>query len=1041
MKTISLIANSGIQFCTARININKDDSFCKYFYEWVNPVNKRCSVEAVYKLEEKNPDDDTTTIAYFYLRPLVENGWLAPDQPISISLLKSNGINPVAIEGEEQENGKIYKIDFGQAKETLSKFENKWLPIPYFYQRKKQNGDVIYRKSGPLNWSRFKMIPQGENDGTVAYDIVLAFETRAKDKTNLGVVEQKNNENPFFDNETVNEIDFGLCKNELLLLDFCSQQLGSSYIHDYLFNLVFPGRIDVAHLADEDIHRYTFVTAYLYLINLMAEKEMLPNVKLYRSKMEDARPVDMVINLGNAKTTALLVENGDLNSVVPLQLMDFSNPVKSNDESVELQKNDDSFDMRMVFRTELFGNCGPNKSRQFVYPSFVRLGKESQELMNASFARKENAASLFSYASSKRFLWDSQPSEEEWKNVVLAGESGDNTIPEIPNLSRFVSNTGELSVGGIGNQSCRFSRRSLNTFAFLEMINQANIQINSDEYRSRFGNDKLLCPRLLKNIIVTCPPAMLKAERDALQNCVADAATLFGKFFELRDAKITVIPQAQKRNNDKNSWCYDEGTCTQLVYMYSQVAYKYKGCGSEFFKLYQQNKDLPLTIGSVDVGAGTIDMLINEYAYEENEDLFKITPNPLFYDTFNKGCDDVVKRMIAKLVFEDENSVLRKQLGDLSIDLYRQFINDFFGKNANPLVDKNLSKNFTILYAVPMMNYFLELMSKNSCDCVVKYSDVFASNQLSEELISEFKSSVNVWLQNKGEKTCDVDLSKLELRFVAKQVSEIVFSEFEPLLKKVATLMHAYSCDVILLNGLPASLSPIRDIFLKYYAISPDRLIVLDKYYVGSWYPFAQNTGYITNSQTIIPVGALIANYASAPQVMNHFSVDTEKLGKELISSKTVQFVEGKKIGTKVNYLMTPFIKQGSVEVKQFPATLNAKQLDLESYPTRAIYLIDVNETKIVEKVRRQSIANGVMAPTNEWIASEVEKSKKELQDKMPLTVMVERNCMDKDSLIVSAIKDKDGADLELTDCNIEIQFKNFGVEDPNWLDSGIIEF
>ena len=81
---------------------------------------------------------------------------------------------------------------------------------------------------------------------------------------------------------------------------------------------------------------------------------------------------------------------------------------------------------------------------------------------------------------------------------------------------------------------------------------------------------------------------------------------------------------------------------------------------------------------------------------------------------------------------------------------------------------------------------------------------------------------------------------------------------------------------------------------------------------------------------------------------------------------------------------MTPLIKQGSLEIKQFPTCINAKQMDLDTYPTKASYCIDVNQTKLVEKIRRQAIANGQMTMSDEEVAAEVEKSKKELQEKMP---------------------------------------------------------
>lgn len=55
------------------------------------------------------------------------------------------------------------------------------------------------------------------------------------------------------------------------------------------------------------------------------------------------------------------------------------------------------------------------------------------------------------------------------------------------------------------------------TFAFLEMLTQANSQINSEDYRVDVGWKSL--PRKIKRIIVTCPTAMSKIEREALVKC------------------------------------------------------------------------------------------------------------------------------------------------------------------------------------------------------------------------------------------------------------------------------------------------------------------------------------------------------------------------------------------------------------------------------------------------------------------------------------------------------------------------------------------
>lgn len=1016
MKALSLIANTGIQLYTTRITFDTQEDICRYYYESVNPVNKRCSVDAVYRLEDVSSEGGTSVGTYFLLRPLVENGWLAPDQPISVELLKKNGIRPVAVDGDGQENGKIYAINAECFWKDISLLENKWLPLPYFYQRKKQNGDVIFRKLGPLNWSRIKLVPRSQENGSRSYDVVIAFETRAKDKESLSIVEQKGNEYPVFIDSSSLSADFGLCNNELLVMDFCSSQPGNSYVYDLLFRLFHPDKSDVSQLLEEDIHRFSFLTSYMYLVHLIAKMNVLPQVTLLRSSMEDSVPVDMVVSVGSDTTSALLLEDSDISAATPLRLVDFTHPIDATSEQVSLRKTEDSFSMQLVFKQAYFGNFGPNKSRQFVYPSFVRLGAEAVELLNDAMLCEKNTDTTYCSSCTKTSLWDTKPSETEWNTVALAGEDAGVQIPEIPNLSRYISSTGELSAGGIGGGVNRFSNRSLMMLSFLEMINQAYMQINSEEYRCRHGKNAQV--RQLRTIIVTCSPAMLKSERDALVNCAVDASVLFGKFYELRDTKINVVPQIKRRNDA--SWLFDEATSAQLTYLYSEIAYKYNGRASEYSKLYQQNNAIPLTIGTVDVGAATVDTIINEYTFKETESNVSISPNPLFFDTYAITEDGLVKELIFSLFLYNEQSPLRKQLNSLSVDLYHQFIQESFVAGPLQVEDQNICNSIYTLYFKRLAQYFLLDLSKDSRDCVVTYDEVWHENPLNSSLLMKFTAYVDSWLQKKGEKECGLDLVGLEWIFDAKQVSKIVFDVYEPILKKVATLLHAYSCDVVLLNGRPSSLPSIRTIFLKYYAVSPDRLICMQNRYVGTWYPFSQNTGYVNDAKTVAPIGAMLGYMGTVTRGEKSVTFDFDQFGKQFDSSKSVQFVEGPKIGVRTNYILTPVIKQGSVVVKEFPFYMKAKQYDVDSYPTRVLYSVDVNRFKLTDKIRRQAIANGVMNMAEEDVAAQINAAVKELTEKMPLTVVLERNFIDKDSLDVSSITDANGETL--TDTCIDVQ-------------------
>ena len=546
--------------------------------------------------------------------------------------------------------------------------------------------------------------------------------------------------------------------------------------------------------------------------------------------------------------------------------------------------------------------------------------------------------SLSMMSSPKRYLWDGRKSKEEWNFMVLEGEKDDHIL-NIPGISDNLQSNGQLALNGTGGQSYHYSRRSLMTFAFLEMLAQAQTQINSDQYRTDRG-DKTM-PRRIRRMVITCPTAMSKLEREALVKCASDAVKLLNKFKDV-EYKVEIVPATPSFKDTESRWYYDEATCSQLVYIYGEVGYKYKGSCQEFFNLYgktpQNGKQPELIIGSLDIGAGTSDLMISKYSYTKG-DVTTITPEPLFYDSFYYAGDEMLNELIKKVMFFSRSSAFRKKMPALSETDYRQYMRNFFGPDytGQTISDRKLRRDFNMQYSLPLMYHFLDMLAKDVKDCTIRYNDVFDECPPNERVKVGFKKFFNF------------DLEELEWEFNKDAVSEVISRAFEPLLKKIATIMYAYNCDIVLLSGRPSSLSPIRNIFLKYYSVSPNRLILLNNYFVGHWYPFSNNTGYIANPKTIVAMGALVGYYATSLGNLDKFIIDKSKLDKNLKS--VINYIEASREGQPIEYFITPDKNMGELMVSSLPTTLNIRQLGLDSYPSRKLYVIDFNRYRMSDRV------------------------------------------------------------------------------------------
>ena len=497
----TLIANSGIQLITLSISINTQEKFKIWYHEWYDTENSEWRLDPVYELRTEDE------CIYYNKQKLYKGGYLSdPTIEINPLELKDDGITPLRIDDVNCDGvkGDIFSMTFTDRDNKLFLFENVWLPVPYFFKRTEKRF-----KFGPLNWARMKLIPLSEDKGIKRYNVVLAFDTRTEYEAD------EYNECPVFPDRFRNEMDFALCSNEFYLMDFCTSGENWSYIDEYLLHLVYPNVQRVSQIKGTNVRRLSYIATYTFLINYLASHELMPKIKLYKDTDVEIKNVDMVVDIGNSRTTALLIEDSsNFNQVRQLELIDYTDFIKETGDGIAVNKHAEPFDMRLTFRKVSFGDFGIKDSKQFVYPSLIRLGKEANTLIHRATNGIGEMESLSTYSSPKRYLWDTHPSKEEWKYLVLEGEK-DNHILNLRGITNQLKANGKVDLEGKSGSSFHYSRCSLMTFAFLEMLVQARTQLNGEAHRSsQTGLGKPSVPRKIRRIIVTCPTAMSRVDTD-----------------------------------------------------------------------------------------------------------------------------------------------------------------------------------------------------------------------------------------------------------------------------------------------------------------------------------------------------------------------------------------------------------------------------------------------------------------------------------------------------------------------------------------------
>ena len=96
---------------------------------------------------------------------------------------------------------------------------------------------------------------------------------------------------------------------------------------------------------------------------------------------------------------------------------------------------------------------------------------------------------------------------------------------------------------------------------------------------------------------------------------------------------------------------WDEASCTQLVYLYTEVARNFGGDARRFFEITSKPRgktfDGTLSIASIDVGGGTTDLIINSYRLEGAGTSVTLFPEQKFREGFNDP--DGYARLVERL--------------------------------------------------------------------------------------------------------------------------------------------------------------------------------------------------------------------------------------------------------------------------------------------------------------------------------------------------------------------------------------------------------
>ncbi len=968
-----------------------------------------------------------------------------------------------------------YEMDI---RRVLEIWQNAWIPLPFLRTREQKWPDGGERfECGPSNWARARL--SQVDDETL--HLTLVFDTNVETPPEQVQVDDENGEHyhALSPRDVSAHGMFALAHHVRDNAWF----LNAPWVDEWLLN-IYDAYRSKKHRGrgswrDENDHVLEHLAAYLTWLEVIRIAIQGLRVQVINPDRDQPVEVDLILDIGNSRTTGILVETlpqrvTNLNDSYLLELRDISKT-----ENIY----SDPFETRIEFAEAQFGNDALSRRSgrrmpAFAWPSAVRIGPEASRLATQTVCAEGNTG----MSSPKRYLWDERPWQQTWRfntggsrePMVTRGLFARQVNREGTPLACFDDPLFKRSATLRKQErepafESLFTRSSLMLFMVGEIISQALVTINAPATRARRELPNM--PRRLRRIIFTVPTAMPVAERRIFRRWVTWAVHVVWEALGWSEWYVGTkgkTASSDYRTSPQVRCDWDEASCSQLVYIYNELAVKYHGDAHHLFELLGKtranNAGKPcMRIASIDTGGGTMDLSIASYELSSSKsETARITPHMEFRDGFNIAGDEVLRDMISQHIIHDISTALSKA----GVVQPRTIIEQLVGRDAIGISKeaRNLRARFVRQVAVPLalgMLNLCEMFYQNtlgdaynpsaifSCkiaDFFVKKPNTTEDGEVIEEAIFPFLEGVNIpssffqpMPQAQVITTIEENIQKylpagesfslmdIELRINPAAIEHTIRTTLGPALATLCEVVNDYDCDILLLTGRPSAWRGIVAPVLAKLPVPPDRIIPMREYHVGNWYPFADAHGRITDPKTTVVVGAILC--ALAEGHLESFSFDVNKLRL----SSTARYVgeldtSGKLLKPKVWFEVdvdnTDTIELEHTVTFSTLLPIGYRQVDAERWPTTRYHLLDFSSedarTRAAGRTPYQVQLRLYVAPIDD-------------------EQMYNKNHDDRDEgdFFIENIMDNQGNSVKSSD--LEIRLQTMQIDEGYWLDTGII--
>ena len=950
------------------------------------------------------------------------------------------------VEAAAREDDDEYAV---RAVSALEPYLAKWVPVPVLRIRNDRGpgGEERY-DPGPTSWARIRVVELDEPDPETGHThrVQLALDTALTDAEQplQYVAPERADAEKSRDFRFVSDperMDWFLRRLEQAsdgeILDL--QKWVSDWLDDLFMSFKRaerPGR----KISHETLpHKFEHWARYLAFLRLIDHAVKIPRIRFANtvSAREGVTPVEveLVLDVGNSRTCGILIERFpgesrlDLARSYPLEIRDLSRPefhysglFESRVEFSEHRMGDERFASRS------------GRRNAFLWPSIVRTGPEALRLV----AEEEGTETASGLSSPKRYLWDDQPVQQDWR---FHHHNDPNNLPKsLRAAMQHLNEAGDVLDQIRADEAARlrprgktpmapairprFARAALFGFMLSEIIAHALIQVNAPASRARRPQSEL--PRRLDRIILTLPTATTAQEQAIIRSKAKGALTLVWEMLGLKDGEsaISRMPELIVE--------WDEASATQLVYLYSELTQKFDGRIDRFLKLKGtprarpggQSAEPSLRLASIDIGGGTTDMMVTTYWGEAGRVL---QPAQNFREGFRVAGDELLQRVIASVILPGLQAAIEAAGGRFAGEKLRELFAGDIGGLDQQSVQKR--RQFALRVLMPVAVAILK-----TCETAEELDQLslpvasvlpLAQGEDPDGVPDTLVAYLEEAAQGLG--AAEFRLADVTLNFTREDVDAAAREVFQQVLSNMAEVIEHLGVDVVLLTGRPSRLPAVRSILEEMLVVPPHRLVSMHAYKTGRWYPFRDPvTQRIGEPNSTVAVGGMLI--ALSESRIPNFKVETRAFRMRSTAryigemDSSGQITADRVLFADVDLDARKTAGDMLAELTMYtPVYLGARQLPLERWSTTPLYRLDF-----------ATAAAEARAPLRVTFERTEFDGDPELET--PETAL-RREAM-REAFTVSEVEDSEGTAMKTSEVKLRLQ--TLGFEDDYWIDTGL---